>query len=212
MTTQRVIAFCRAPYPDRLDMAIDLVEDPVDEADKMRMIAAHDLDLEWWGHDGDPGGDVLRVESGPDGPYALLAGRRVPALIDGDVVRLGIPDRLGYCAAWALVAVERLIRDPEVAPSVALVFGRGYGNQQTWTEFRDAAGQWCVLDLTLSGAPFARPDYYASLHARAGTRIPIPDRATLDAFREATKFVDPWDEPRDEFLARLAPRERQKKE
>ena len=210
MTTPRVVAFCHAAYPDRVDMAIDLADDPVDQHTKMEMIEAHDRDREWWGPDGDPGGTVLRVEQGPEGPYALLAGRRVPALIDGDVVRLGIPARVGYCAAWALTACERLIEDETT--EVALVFGRGYSNQQAWVEFPDAQGRWWVLDLTLSGAPFDRDAYYAALHARAGTRIPIPDRATLDAFREATKSVDPWDVPRDEFMARLAPRERQKKE
>ena len=208
MTTHRVIAFCNATYPDRLDMAIGLVEDPVDQHTKMEMIAAHDRDLEWWGPDGDPGGDVLRVEQGPEGPYALLAGRRVPALIDGDVIRLGLRDRAGYCAAWALTAVERMLGDPE-ASSVALIFGRGFGNQQSWCEYQDAAGRWMVSDLTLSGAPFDRDAYYAALHARAGTRVPIADRPTLDAFRSLAALYDPWDQPRDEFLARLAPRERQ---
>ena len=209
MTTQapRVIAFCNAAYLDRLDMAIGLVDDPVDQHTKMLMIEAHDQDLAWWGPDGDPGGDVLRVERGPEGPYALLAGRRVPAFIDGDVVRLGLRDRIGFCAAWALTACERLIEDETT--EVALVFGRGYSNQQAWVEFPDAQGRWWVLDLTLSGAPFDRDAYYAALHARAGTRVPIADRPTLDAFRSLAALYDPWDQPRDEFLARLAPRERQ---
>jgi hypothetical protein len=152
-----------------------------------------------------------------DGDGLTFAGRPVPALLDGDTLRVGIPDRLGHCVLYGMRACGRLL--DQQARSIALVLGRAFGvAQQTWTEYQDAGG-WQVLDLTLSDEPFDREAYLRAAHAVAGTRIPIPDDDTLLALYEITQAAPrgSWVETvawtgmtRAEFLSYLASQERQK--
>jgi len=200
----RAIAFSNgAVGPLTFDERYAFAVDPPDQRTKRDILWHNARDADWWGPGGNPGVVPVRLEQDRAGTFVTLAGRRVPALIDGAILRVGIPGRVGYCAAWALTAADRLLRDPE-ASSVVLVFGRVFGSaQQAWCEY-NAGGRPMVADLTLDETPFERSAYEAALLARAGTRIPMPDRATLAAFREAAELADPWDEPRDRFLARLS--------
>jgi hypothetical protein len=190
-------AILTADMPDQLRRALNFE----------RVLDGH-RDLEWWGPLGDPGGDPLDLEVDPDGAFVTLAGQRIPAIVDGDVVRIGIPERLGFCAAWALTACERLLKSG--ATSIVLTFGRGFGAAaQTWTEYQVGERSY-VLDLTLAEMEFDRADYVAAIHAVIGTRIEITDQADVDRFREASRDAYPWDQDRDTFLARIAPRVRRK--
>jgi hypothetical protein len=144
-------------------------------------------DVAFWGPAVDGPGDPVVMEQTPDGTVLVLGGRRVPAALAGGEWRTGLPGRVGRCAAFALVAVEQILRDhPDAAPS--LCFGRAFGSQQTWAE---AGGQ--VWDLTLSEEPWDRDEYYRALHARPGTRVEIPDVGTLAAFHEAIAEGAWWD-------------------
>jgi hypothetical protein len=168
------VAFDNEPRLDPLDRAIAWTENPPDPAARVFLAAAMDVDREWWGT-GDPGGDPLVL----DGVYAIVCGRRVPALVSGSLARVGLPARLGYCLPWAIVACARLLRQPG-ATSVALILGTAFSVHQSWTEYQQD-GRWYVSDLTLDdGSPFDRDAYYRDLHAVVGTRVPIPDRAALD--------------------------------
>ena len=177
----RALVLDHEPYADPIDAAIALSEaDPETRAWVARGIAQ---DEEWNGPRGDPGGDPIIMGEDAEGLHVLFAGRRVPALLDGDTVRLGIADRVGYCLAYALIACDRLLRDPE-ASGVALTLGRSYGMaQQTWADFT-AGGRPFVLDLTLSEDPFLAEAYLAALHGVRGTSIPVPDLDTLRALYE----------------------------
>jgi hypothetical protein len=204
------VAFDTAERPDPIGAAI-LTADMPDQLRRAlndeRVLDGH-RDLEWWGPLGDPGGDPLDLEVDPDGAFVTLAGQRIPAIVDNDVVRIGIPERLGFCAAWALTACERLLR--KGAANVAICFGRGFGAAaQTWTEYQVGERSY-VLDLTLSEEPLAAAAYLRAIHAVIGTRIEVPDQATVDAIREASRDAYPWDQDRVAFLKRIAPRERRK--
>jgi len=172
--TPRSFAFDNETHRDPLDSAIAAAINPPDQLDRELAAWSRAEDEAFWGPRGDPGGAAIQMENGP---VVILGDRRVPAAIEGGVVHVGLPGRVGYCAAWALEAVERLLRRGDVP---TLVFGRAFGAQQTWAE----AGE-TVWDLTLSEEPWNRDEYYAALHAAVGTRLPIPDRATLAALRAA---------------------------
>lgn len=190
------------PYRDAIDRAIGATLNPPAAIDREAETWHRDGSAEWWGPFTDPGGDPIRLE--PDGVSILFAGRRVPALIDGGTVHLGIPGRLGYCVAGAVETCERLLgQRPEVAPTLAIIFGRAYGaSQQSFVEYADAAGWW-VLDWTLSDEPFNRGAYYRALHAGIGTRLPIHSRAALAALRKVLQ-AGKWDGSRADLLAHLA--------
>lgn len=175
------LAFDHDHYASRLDLAIALVETPPDRATRQMI----DEDAAFWGPRIDPGGLPFVMGEDDRGTFLTIAGQRITAAVDGSTVKVGIPDRIGYCAAWAVVAVERLLRDhPDSRP--VLVYGRSAGTaQQTWTTFTDARGEQMVWDLTLSEQPFPLTAYLASIHGRAGTSIPIPDLGKLAALREA---------------------------
>lgn len=192
--------FDTAPIIDRLGEAIRSAADPR-RADATRWAWAEDR--AWWGPPGDAGGAPLHAEQGASGPVLVIDGQRIPTENDGAVTRVGIPGRVGYCAAYAVEAVSRLL--DRHASGVALVFGRALGAEQTWCE---AGGQ--VWDLTLSTRPFSKAGYYRDLHARPGTTLPIPDVATLAALHEA--IADgAWEGWRSETLSpQVLARRRQK--
>ena len=190
--------FDRATYRDPIERAIDSADAPGTYREAMTW--ARDQDAAWWGPRTDPGGDPMRLDHDAAGPFVTFAGRRVPALKAGGAVHVGIPDRLGQCFAWATEAAGRLLRENRAG--IAIVLGRAFGEaQQTWTEYQ--ADGWRVLDLTLSGRPFERDAYMRAGHFTVGTRLPIPDRATLERLRALTAS-ETWDGSRDEFLAALA--------
>jgi hypothetical protein len=204
------VAFDSAERPDPIRAAIAVLDLP-DQLRRAlndeRVLDGH-RDEAWWGPLGDPGGDPLDLEVDPDGAFVTLAGQRIPAIVDGDVVRIGIPEKLGYCAAAALEACERLLR--KGAANVALVFGRGFGTSaQTWTEYQ-VGGQSFVLDLTLSEEPFDAAAYLRAIHGRPGTTVLVVDQSAIARFREASRETLPWDQDRDTFLARIAPGNRRK--
>jgi hypothetical protein len=187
------LGFDRDAIASRLDIAVALAENPPDAATR-RMI---DEDAEFWGPRIDPGGLPFVLGEDAAGTFLTIAGQRIPAAVHGSTVEVGIPDRIGYCAAWAVVAVERLLRDhPDSRP--VLVFGRSAGvAQQTWVE---AEGQ--AWDLTLSERPFPLVGYLAGIHGRAGTSIEIPDARHLDALHAAIDAAL-WNGPRHQFIAAL---------
>jgi len=195
-----VATFDTAPTIDRIEEAIRSAAAPR-RADAQAW--AWTEDAAWWGPPGDAGGAPLVAEDGPRGPVLIVDGQRIPTAADGAVTRVGIPARVGYCAAWAVEAVSRLV---EAGRSPSLVFGRALGAQQTWCE---ADGK--VWDLTLSEKPFDRGAYLRDLHARAGTTVQIPDAATLAALHEA--IADgAWEGWRPETLSSAALARRRQKE
>jgi hypothetical protein len=209
MAPARVVAFDERSYPHALDAAIAATVTPPTPHARMAQTWARDIDREWWGPREDPGGDALRIVQGDRGPAMLVAGRPVPAWADGDVVHVGYRGRIGRCVAWALTACERVLaKSPECAATLAVVFARTFGEAgQSFAEYQDAAGRWHVLDLTLDDRePFDRGQYERALHIARGTRIPIPDRASLDELRAATQSKA-WGGPgaRAAILSRLAP-------
>jgi hypothetical protein len=171
--------FDRAPYRDPIDAAIHAADSSAQ--DREAMTWARDQDAAYWGPTVDPGGTPLRL----DGDAVIFAGRRVPVQHAGHVLRVGIPDRLGQCFAWATEAADRLLRERRA--NIAIVLGRAFGSaQQSFVEYRDQQGRWHVLDLTLSESPFDRTAYLRAGHFVVGTRLQIPDRATLGRLRELT--------------------------
>lgn len=200
--TTRALVLDHEPYRDAIDGAIAATLNPPAAIDREAELWHRDGSAEWWGSFKDPGGDPIRLE--PDGASVMFAGRRVPALIDGGTVHLGIPDRLGFCVAGAVETCERLLRErPEVAPTLAIIFARAYGaSQQSFVEYADADG-WHVLDWTLSDEPFERQAYYRALHAGVGTRLPIRSRAALARLRKVLQ-AGKWDGSRADLLAHLA--------
>jgi hypothetical protein len=171
--------FDRATYRDPIAQAIDAAGSSAQ--DREAMTWARDQDAAWWGPRTDPGGDPLRL----DGDAVTFAGRRVPVQDAGHVLRVGIPARLGQCFAWATEAADRLLRERRTG--IAIVLGRAFGEaQQSFAEYRNQQGRWHVLDLTLSEDPFDRAAYLRALHGVVGTRLPIPDRATLGRLRDLT--------------------------
>lgn len=115
------------------------------------------------------------------------------------------PDRAGSCVAYALLACDRLLRAG--ASDVTFVLGRVFGLfQQSWCEAQaDEDGPWWVADLTLDDErPFPREAYYAAMHATVGTRVPVPDLATLDALRELAEENETLRGSRAAFLERLS--------
>jgi hypothetical protein len=133
---------------------------------------------------------------------------RIPAQLDGDVVRIGIPARLGFCTAWGIEACGRLVK--RGATEIVLTFGRAYGGaNQTWVAFEQDGRSW-VADRTLSEQRFPAGDYLAAIHATKGTSIAVPDQATVDALRRYCRKADPWDVTPAEFIERIAPPVRRK--
>jgi hypothetical protein len=198
--------FDRAPHRDAIAQAIDSAGNS--PRDREAMTWARAEDETWWGPRTDPGGDPMRLDHDAAGPFVTIAGRRVPALHYDGAVRVGIPDRLGYCFAWATEAAGRLLRDRRTG--IAIVLGRAFGDaQQTWTEYRDPQGRPSVLDLTVSERPFDRAEYMRAIHAVVGTRLPVPDWATFDRLRELTA-AGTFAGSRADFLTALAPRKRQR--
>jgi hypothetical protein len=167
------VTFDNVALPDLIGAAID----PPDQLDREMAAWSRAEDVAFWGPAEDAGGAAVVAEQTPDGTVLILGGRRVPAVLADGVWHVGLPGRVSFCAAWAVEAVGRLLRDG-AAPS--LCFGRAFGSAQSWTEAR---GQ--VWDLTLSDAPWDREEYHNALHARAQTRLEIPDLATLNASHEA---------------------------
>jgi hypothetical protein len=202
------LAFDRA-RPDRaigIDAALATIDAPPDRRMQEALTRANTEDLAFWGPRDDPGGDPVQLVETPQGPAVILAGRRIPCRIDGDVVSLGIPARIGYCVHWAVKTADVLTRK---GYPVVVVFGRGYGlSGQTWVEYQ-ADGRDLVADWTLSPKSFDREAYYSALHASVGTRLEIPDRETFARLRQAID-AGAWDGPRDEFIKRVtAPGSRQ---
>jgi uncharacterized membrane protein YgcG len=200
----RALVFDHEPYDDPLNAAIALSQaDPATRAWVARGIAE---DVLWNGERRDVGGDQIRLDQDAAGPFVIFAGRRVGAVVDGSVVRLGYPDRLGACLAYSLLACTRLLREHPEATDVTFVMGRSYGlAQQAWAEWRDPAGRWMVTDLTLDDSePFERQAYYAALHATVGTRIAVPDLQTLDALRDLVEENYTLRGSRAAFLSRLS--------
>jgi len=198
------VTFDNATRPDPIGAAIAAINDPPDQLDRMMALWSKVEDETFWGPAVDAGGAPVVAAQTVDGTILNLGGRKVPAFLEGGTWHVGLPGRISRCAAFAILAVERLLAD---GASPALVFGRAFGSQQTWTE---AGGQ--VWDLTLSDQPWDRDDYYAALHARPGTRLEIPDVATLAAFHEAIAdgaWDAGWrpDSLSDEALARRRQRE-----
>jgi hypothetical protein len=170
-------------------------------------------DEEFWGPRGvDPGGDPVRGGEDDQGAFVILAGRRVPILVDGAMIRIGVADRIGLCGAMAQGAVDRLFRvDPLTAQGITMCFGRAFGTSgQTWVEFYDE-GRWQVYDLTISDYPFPRAAYLAAIHGRVGTRLPMLSRATIAAFYQAVADGAWWGR-RVETLSPQALAARQQKE
>jgi hypothetical protein len=180
----RALVFDLETPADPLDVALGMIANPPDQLDRQMAAWSRAEDRAFWGEPEDPGGAVPVLEETPDGTVLILGGRRVPAVLSGGVWSVGLPGRVGLCAAWAVLAVERLIRDG-AAPS--LCFGRCFGAAQTWAT---AAGK--VWDLTLSEEPWGVAEYRDALHAKAQTVVEIPDRATLNAFHEAIN-AGAWD-------------------
>jgi hypothetical protein len=172
------VTFDNATRPDPIGAAISAISEPRDELEREMRLWGKVEDVAFWGVPVDAGGAPVVVEETPDGTVLVLGGRKVPAALSGGAWSVGLPGRVGMCAAWAVEAVERQLRD-HVA-GVALVFGRCFGSQQTWAT---AGGR--VWDLTLSDEPWDADEYRDALHARAQTVLEIPDVATLNAFHEA---------------------------
>jgi hypothetical protein len=200
----RAFVFDHAPYRDAIDRAIAATLNPPTAIDREAETWHREGSRHWWGEHTDPGGDPIQLEQDAAGTFVRFAGRRVPALVDGGTVALGIPDRLGFCVAGAVETCERLLRErPEVAPTLAIIFARAYGaSQQSFVEYADAAG-WHVLDWTLSDEPFNREAYYRALHAGIGTRLPIHSRAALAALRKVLQ-AGKWDGSRSDLLTHLS--------
>jgi hypothetical protein len=200
----RALVLDHEPYAeDPLDAAIALSEaDPATREWVARGIAE---DVEWNGPRRDPGGDPIRLDQDAGGTFVIFAGRRVAAVVDGSVVRLGYPERLGACLAYALLACVRLLRWHPDASDVTFVLGRSYGlAQQAWCEFT-AGGRPFVLDLTLCDPdPFPAEAYYRALHATVGTRIAVPNLSTLDALRDLVEEHATLRGSRATFLSRLS--------
>jgi hypothetical protein len=171
------VTFDNATRPDLIGRAIAAINGPGVSASRLLRFLAKVEDEAFWGRAEDAGGAPVVAEDSPDGTVLILGGRRVPAVLSGGTWHVGLPGRISFCAAWAVEAVERQLRDG-AAP--ALVFGRAFGAAQTWAE---AGGK--VWDLTLSDEPWDRDEYHNALHARAQTRLEIPDYGTLAAFHEA---------------------------
>jgi hypothetical protein len=195
-----VATFDTAPTIDRIEEAIASAADPR-RADATRW--AWTEDAAFWGPPGVAGGAPLVAEEGPRGPVLIVDGQRIATAADGAVTRVGMPGRVGYCAAWAVEAVSRLV---EAGRAPSLVFGRALGAHQTWAEC-----DGLVFDQTLSEKPFDRGAYLRDLHARAGTTVQIPDAATLAALLEA--IADgAWEGWRPETLSTEALARRRQKE
>jgi hypothetical protein len=201
------LAFDRETYADRLDVAIAMLDNPPDPATRDWITWGIAQDVEFWGPRVDPGGDQMRF----DGTGVMFAGRSVPAVLHGKTLRLGRDDRLGHCVAYALLACGRLLHEHPEASGITFTLGRSYGMaQQSWTAFTAHGRRW-VLDLTLAEAPFDEAAYMAAGHFTVGTRIPVPDLATLDALRELAEENETLRGSRADFLSRLsAAIERQK--
>ena len=137
-------------------------------------------DAEFWGPRCDPGGDPVRVAEDAEGPFMVLAGRRVPIVLDGRMIRVGYPERIGYCVDAAMEAVGRLLLErADTAQGITVCFGRVFGESgQTWVQYFDE-GRWWVFDLTISDVPFPRAAYLRAVHGVVGTRLPIFTGATL---------------------------------
>jgi len=153
----------------------------------------------------DPGGDPIQTGTDAAGTFVTLAGRRVPVVVDGTMLRVGLPGRLGNCIWWGLVAVDRLLHERlDTAQGIALCFGSVFGcSPQTFAQYFDA-GRWWVWDLTLSDQPFPRAEYLRAAHIRAGTTVPISNHANLQSFaRRCTAWSAAQQERRaSEALAR----------
>jgi hypothetical protein len=171
------VTFDNATRPDLIGAAIAAIDHPGDPLDREMRLWAKVEDERFWGRAEDAGGAPVVVEQTPDGTILVLGGRPVPAILSGGVWSVGLPGRVGLCAAWAVEAVERQLR---AGASPSLCFGRAFGSAQTWAT---AAGQ--VWDLTLSEEPWPEAEYRDALHARAQTVLEIPDLPTLRAFHEA---------------------------
>ena len=180
------------PEPDQLDRAISEVGNPGSQAWREARTWATTWDEEPWGPAGDPGGDPLVI----DGDVGILGGRRIPVRVQHGVAYIGEPARFGQCGQCAELACTFLL---ERGAAPVYVIGRLFGAHQQWVEFQ-SGDHWYVLDAMLDDQPWPRELYYAALHARAGTRLTIPDRAAVDALRHVNTLGS-----RAEVLKRLAP-------
>jgi hypothetical protein len=106
MTTSRLAFDRETDYrrPSPLDVAIAWSLDPPFQRDREALTWLKADDESLFGPRGDPGGDPVRMEQRPGGPVVILAGRPIPAVVQGENLRVGIPDRAGSCVAWALAA------------------------------------------------------------------------------------------------------------
>jgi hypothetical protein len=170
-----VASFDHETYPDPLDAALWTLDHPLRPEERAELYRANTAELEWYG----PPAPVasIAVERDAAGTFVTLAGRRIPAEQDGDLLRIGRPEWLGRCPIAAATACAALLHLG--LADVEYVTGRVFGGRQCFATFRQD-GRPFVLDLSLTDEPWPLADYTAALHATVGRRTPISTYADLD--------------------------------